>query len=130
MTQTNRHDEHNYLLYDGACGMCRRAVALLVSRDRYDRLKAIPFQEAHRVLPSPPFTPQLRAACERALHVITTDGRVLRAGRATLFALRTIGWGGRLPRILSYPPFIYFIEFGYMVVARNRNLFSRFLFRP
>ena len=64
---TKRRDEYDYLLYDGACGMCRRAVALLVSRDRYHRIKAIPFQEAHRVLHSPPFTPELRAACEREM---------------------------------------------------------------
>ncbi len=129
VSPTRSSGEHLYLLYDGACGMCRRVIAALESRDRQKRIEAIPFQAAHRHLPSPPFTPELRERCERAVHVITPDGRILSAGRAMLFVLQTIGWGGRLPHILSYPPFIYLVELGYAIVARNRGFFSRFLFR-
>ncbi len=47
-----------------------------------------------------------------------------------LFVLERVGWGyGVVPRIASYPPFIWFVEIGYKVVARNRKFFSRFLFR-
>jgi predicted DCC family thiol-disulfide oxidoreductase YuxK len=72
-------------------------------------------------------TPELFAACERAVHVLTPDGRVLRAGRATLYVLERIGWG-RLARVLMLPPFIWLVELGYRVVASNRPFFARFLF--
>ena len=72
-------------------------------------------------------TPDLYAACERAVHVVTADGKVLRAGRACLFILERIGWGWRA-RVLRLPPFIWAIEVGYRVVASNRPFFARFLF--
>lgn len=75
-------------------------------------------------------TPELYEACKRAVHVITSEGEVLRAGRATMFILEQTGWSyGILPRLMSLPPFNFFTEIGYSVVARNRKLFSRFLFR-
>jgi len=71
-------------------------------------------------------TPALAAACADAVHVVTADGRVLRAGRAVLFVLEQLGWPVRL---LALPPLIWPIEWLYRVVARNRAFFSRFLFR-
>ena len=62
------------------------------------------------------------------MHVITADGRVLRAGRASLFVLERIGWGW-LARALSRPPFVWGVEFAYWIVAKNRNFFARFVFR-
>lgn len=73
-------------------------------------------------------TPELRLACQRAVHVVTGQGKVLRAGRAVLFALREIGWVWTA-RLLSIPPLIWCVELGYAVVARHRKLFARFLFR-
>lgn len=73
-------------------------------------------------------TPELRVACERAVHVVRADGQILKAGRATLFVLSQVGFP-LLARVLGWPPFIWFIELGYYIVARNRRLFGRFLFR-
>lgn len=73
-------------------------------------------------------TPELRAACERAIHVLTTDGRTLRAGRAALFVLEHLGFR-RTARVLRVPPLIWAVELGYFIVARNRRFFSRFMFR-
>jgi hypothetical protein len=73
-------------------------------------------------------TPEIHAACNQAVHVITPDGAVLRAGRGSLFALETAGWGWKA-RLLSRPPFLWIVELGYWLVARNRRLVSRFLFR-
>ena len=73
-------------------------------------------------------TPELRVACERAMHVLTSDGSTLRAGRAMLFVLEHLGWGG-LARVLATPPLIWGVELGYRVVAGNRRTFSRLLFR-
>jgi predicted DCC family thiol-disulfide oxidoreductase YuxK len=112
------------LLYDGACGLCRRATAWARRHDRAGRLEAVPYQDA----PSPPMTPALREASARAVHVITTDGRILRAGRATLFVLREVGWP-RTARLLSLPPFVWGVELAYHLVARNRHWASKILFR-
>jgi predicted DCC family thiol-disulfide oxidoreductase YuxK len=113
------------LLYDGACGLCRRATAWALRHDRAGRLEAVPYQDA----PTPPMTPELREACAKAVHVITADGRVLRAGRATLVVLREVGWP-RLAQLLAVPPFIWAVELTYHLVSRNRHRLSRILFRP
>ena len=73
-------------------------------------------------------TPELRAACKRAMHVITADGEILRAGRAAVFILERIGYP-TLGRALRVPPLIWFMELGYFILARNRRFFARFLFR-
>jgi hypothetical protein len=89
-----------------------------------DSLYAVPYQ----AVPRPPMSDELAARCARAMHVITPDGRILRAGRASLFVLEKIGWP-RLAAVLAQRPLIWIIELGYWVVARNRSLFSRVLFR-
>ena len=71
---------------------------------------------------------ELATACARAVHVITPDGRILRAGRASLFVLDAVGWR-RLAGILGRRPFVWGVEIGYWIVARNRGLFSRVFFR-
>ncbi len=73
-------------------------------------------------------TPALREACRRAVHVVRSDGTVLRAGRAAIYLLEQEGWP-RLARALRWPPFVWFIELGYWIVARNRRFFARFFFR-
>jgi predicted DCC family thiol-disulfide oxidoreductase YuxK len=73
-------------------------------------------------------TPALRRACARAVHVITTDGQVLRAGRATLFILARAGrpWLARVGALL---PLRWLVELAYWTVARHRGFFGRLLFR-
>ena len=73
-------------------------------------------------------TAELRQACIQAVHVITSDGEVLRAGRAAMFILRGLGFR-RMGAIGGVPPFSWAVELGYWVVARNRKLFARFMFR-
>ena len=74
-------------------------------------------------------TPELAAACAKAVHVVTINGRTLRAGRASLFVLGELGWR-RAVRLLSKPPFIWAVELGYRIVAGNRMFFSRLMFWP
>jgi predicted DCC family thiol-disulfide oxidoreductase YuxK len=112
------------LLWDGRCGFCRRSVEALVRRDTGHAFRAMPYQEA----PSPPMSPELRAACARAFHVVTHEGRVLRGGRAALYVLERLGHPG-LARLLGLPPLVWAVELGYWLVARNRQLFSRLIFR-
>lgn len=70
-------------------------------------------------------TPELRAACEFAVHVVTSQGRVIRAGRAVMYVLHTLGFRW-LPWILMHRPFIWFVEIGYWLVARNRKHLANF----
>jgi predicted DCC family thiol-disulfide oxidoreductase YuxK len=113
-------ERRHWIVWDGACGFCRRAVTWALARDRDRRFEAVPFQE----IPDPPMTPELRAACQDAVHVRTTDGHWLRGGRACLFVLERIGWPC-LARVASVPPFVWLVELGYRIVARNRPFFSR-----
>ena len=73
-------------------------------------------------------TAELREACKRALHVLTSSGEILKAGRATLFILEQIGYR-RLARLSRLPPFVWGVELGYRIVASNRTAFARVLFR-
>ena len=111
------------LLWDGKCGFCRRCVAWVERADKEGRFQAMPYQEA----PSPPMTDALARACAHAVHLVEPDGRVLRAGRAVLRVLEQLGWGP-LARLLQTPPFIWAVELAYMIVARNRLVFSRWFF--
>lgn len=100
-------------------------------RDTQNELEMIPSQEAGQSIAAVRVTPQLREDFKRALYVFTAEGQTLRAGRAAMFLLERTGWGGGwLPRLLARPPFIFFVELGYKLVASNRGFFSRFLFRP
>ncbi len=87
----------------------------------------VAFQEA----PSPPMTPELREACRKAMHVLTADGELLRAGRAALFVFErtTAPWRllARIARV--FPPVRWGVELGYLTVANNRPFFARLLLR-
>jgi len=112
------------LLWDGECGFCRRSVEWAQRRDTEHAFQPIPYQQA----PSPPMTPELRKACARAVHLLTSDGELLRAGRACLWVLERIGHPV-LARVLAVPPLVWAVELGYWLVARNRQLASRVMFR-
>ena len=71
-------------------------------------------------------TPRLYRACSRAVHVVTPDGRVLRAGRAALYLLGVAGWP-RITWLLGFPPLVWLVEIAYWIVANNRPFFGRFL---
>ena len=113
-----------WLLWDGDCGFCRRAVVWALRRDRAGLLAASPYQR----VPWPPMHEALEAACSRAVHLRHPDGRLERAGRACLTVLGLAGYP-RMARYLRLPPLVWGVELGYWLVARNRMLFSRLLFR-
>jgi predicted DCC family thiol-disulfide oxidoreductase YuxK len=73
-------------------------------------------------------TPPLYQACQRAVHVITIDGRIIKAGRAVMFVLEEVGYPIWLVRPFTWPPLVWFTELGYRVVAQNRPFFARFFF--
>lgn len=115
--------QQDLVLWDGDCGFCRRGVRWFEQHDSDGRMQMMPYQEA----PSPPMTPQLAADCDRALYVVHPDGSMTRAGRAILYMLGAVGYPGTA-RVLGSRPIVWFVELGYWLVARNRHVFSRFLF--
>ena len=84
----------------------------------------MPYQRA----PRPPKCAAHAAQCARAVHVIPPAGEVLRAGRASLYVLGSLGWR-RAEAIGSRRPLVWLVEAGYGLVARHRPFFARFLFR-
>ena len=119
-SESNRHE----VLWDGGCGFCGRAMNWIERRDDGSQLEFIPYQ----AIPTPPMTPELAKACAYALHVRTRDGEMIEAGRATLFVLDQVGFTV-LARILGLRPFVWGFELAYWILARNRHVFGRFLFR-
>ena len=73
-------------------------------------------------------TPQLYQACKTAVHVVAADGRIIKAGRASMFILEEVGYPRWLTRPFTWPPLIWLTEWGYQLIASNRAFFSRFLF--
>ena len=70
----------------------------------------------------------LHHACNDAVHVAKSDGELLRAGKASLFILTHTRWP-RLGALAARRPFIWLVELGYWILARNRMLFSRVMFK-
>ena len=116
-------DHRDMVLWDGQCGFCRRGMHWFKKRDSQGQLDMVPFQEA----PSPPMTPELALECEKALYIVHPDGSMTRAGRAILYLFATIGYRG-MARFLGFVPFVWGVELGYWLVARNRYLASRLFF--
>ena len=79
---------------------------------------------AYQDAPWPPMTDELAERCRRAVQVITPAGQTLAAGRASVCVLGLIGYP-RLARLAGRPPFIWAVELGYWMIARNRRFLSR-----
>jgi hypothetical protein len=73
-------------------------------------------------------SPELREACRSAVHVMTQNGKILRAGHATLFLMEQVGYVWTA-RFLSVIPIIWAVEMGYWIMARHRKFFARFFFK-
>ena len=116
-------DERYWLIWDGECGLCRRAVHWVEQRDRHKIIRTSPYQNT----PSPPMTPDLEQMARGAVVVVGPAGQRISGGRAVLFVLGKLGWK-RTARIMSAGPMAVITEWGYRRVANNRALIGRMLF--
>lgn len=116
------YDQH-WLIWDGQCGFCRRVVVWFQQQDSDRQFRMTPMQSC----PTPPMTPALYTEAKTAMQVITREGKQISGGRSVLFVLRAVGWHPLLTRIASTLPFVWAVDAGYKVVARNRTLVSRLL---
>ena len=110
------------VLYDGVCGLCHRAVAWLLKRDRDARFHFAPLQgeTAARLRALHPDIPT-----ELSTVVYVEDGRVHLRGKAFLHAARHLPRPWRWAYQLRWLP-AFLIDPFYWVVARTRyRLFGK-----
>lgn len=105
------------LIYDDHCPFCRRWVARFERWNRHQTVRSIPLDDAWAGTVSG----KTRAELERAMHFVTTDGRVFAGAGAVQELLRFVPWGW-LPRAaLSLPGFMPVAERIYGLVATGRT---------
>lgn len=74
------------LIYDGECGICRRAMELVTRWDREHRIARVPFQDGAAVAQFGVPLPALAAA----MHLVLADGRVFAGADALPEILRRL----------------------------------------
>lgn len=125
MNSTTSISTRHLVLFDGNCAFCRRCIGYASAIDTNARFDFAPFQSAQH----PRLTPQLRARCAGAVHIITRRGQVLSGGRACFFLLEAASSNRllkRLARLMRSFPLVVPVEIGYKIVATHRMFFSRF----
>lgn len=111
----------NLLVWDGACGLCAASVKWVLRRDRRGLFLPVPYQN----LP-PEAQKQISVqALDRAIHVVTPEGQVLRGGKAVLFIGEKLGYYPALLRWWRRSPLVWAAELAYWIVARLRRPFSQ-----
>jgi len=111
------------LFYDGACGLCHRAVRFLLAEDQAGRFRFATLQgrSFRKALPE-----EVRTTLPDSLVLLTRDGRVLTRARAVRHALAALGgdWRALAALIGIVPPRL--ADHAYDGVARLRHqLFRR-----
>lgn len=110
------------VLYDSDCPLCVFQMRLLTWLDWFNVLALVPLTDARAREAVPHLTPE---ELHSAIHVVTADGRVLRAARGLRFV------GMRLPLfvpvalLLWVPGVIWVAERVYEWVAARRLILSR-----
>ncbi|MBI4081027.1 MAG: DUF393 domain-containing protein [Candidatus Lambdaproteobacteria bacterium] len=109
------------LLWDGECGVCRRAVQRVLRADRAGRVAALPYQGALAWLPT-----AVRAQSSRQAHLRSPDGRYWGGGDAVIALLAVLGHPG-LARLLGAPGLRTLVRLAYRAAARHRGSLARWL---
>ena len=87
------------LIYDGGCGICRRALAVLRAADWGERLRVLDFRTSHAVqVRHPGLEPQ---ALDADIHLVRPKGQVYRGFEA----YRRLAW--EVPLLSPIAPFLY-----------------------
>jgi predicted DCC family thiol-disulfide oxidoreductase YuxK len=84
--------ERHVVVFDGACGMCRRWIRRLEAWDRDDVVETVPFQDPSVTARFPWIPP---GAFEEAVQVVAPDGRTW-SGAGAVERLASVLPGGRL----------------------------------
>ncbi len=109
------------VFYDGSCPMCVGVSGWLSRIDGKKQFRLEPYQKLDLLARYPELN---FADCEREIHIITEEGKVLKGADAVIeIWKKTQHWTSFLARILVLPPFIWIARIGYRIVAFFRNRF-------
>ena len=109
------------LIWDGDCSFCRR----WIMRWRNLTGGAIDYEPSQRIGEKLPQVP--REEFGKSVFFAEPDGRITRAAEAVFRSLATAGQKRYLLWMYEHvPPFRLLTEFGYGVIARNRNFVDFF----
>ena len=120
------HDNENYLLFDGECGICHAAARFAERVDRRSRFQILPYQQIAE--------PELQRfgssyeKCSRRLHVLSASGRIYTgAFGVNYFLWQYFPW--KLIVVLLYllPVFLLIEVIVYALIARHRRRLSQWL---
>jgi predicted DCC family thiol-disulfide oxidoreductase YuxK len=106
------------IIFDGACGFCRRMVGALALRDTARRFAFVPLSDPTIAARWPGLD---QAALSNAMHLMLPDGRVLAGADALPEILRRLPRWRRVAWVLSLPGALPVARRVYTVVARNRH---------
>ncbi len=109
------------LIYDGECGICRKAVDLLRRWDRERVLQYVPFQDEATVREFGIALPALAAA----MHLVFPDGRVFAGADAIPPLLRLLPRRGWLAPLFSLPGVMPAARRIYANIAARRHCLVR-----
>jgi lipase maturation factor 1 len=109
------------LLYDGNCGFCLRWVRRLQRWDRRSALDYVAAADRGAVVGLPPLSD---AALDRAMHLVTPDGRVYAGARALPALLRLLPGGRILLPLMRVPGVQPLADRAYAWVAARRHRFG------
>lgn len=109
------------LIYDGECGICQQAVALLKRWDREHVLRFVPFQDEAAVARFGIALPALAAA----MHLIVPDGRVYPGADAIPELLRLVPGKRWLSPLFRIPGVLPLARRIYAWIAMRRHCLVR-----
>jgi predicted DCC family thiol-disulfide oxidoreductase YuxK len=117
MTGGRRSWDHA-LIYDGECGICRRSMDWVRSRDARGRVRIVPYQD-----PSVPaeFPAVPREEMENALQLISDSGERWQGADAVAHLLALLPGCGLVGSVLRAPLLRPLSHRVYRLVARNRR---------
>ena len=115
------HTERPALIYDGECGFCRDAVALVARWDRDHRVALIPFQDRAQVAAFALPLPALAAA----MHLVLPDGRVFAGADAAAELLRLLPGKRWLADTFALPGVLPVARRVYAWIAERRHCLVR-----
>jgi predicted DCC family thiol-disulfide oxidoreductase YuxK len=111
-TSSSGSAEHDWLLYDADCGLCKFIVARILELDRARRLRPLALQDSRAAPLLPGLSEEERM---RSFHVVARDGSVHSAGD---------GLAQLLPPLKRFP---LLSARAYGLVAGNRDRLGRLL---
>ena len=109
------------LIYDGECGLCSEAVALLQRWDREHVLRFVPFQDGAAVARFGIALPALAAA----MHLVLPDGRVFAGADAAPELLRLLPGKRWLAPLFRVPGVLPLARRVYAWIAARRRCLVR-----